>query len=119
MAASFAAAFAAGAASVVLTGSDIPGLGSGPVRAAFQKLETAPVVLGPAADGGYYLIGLREPHPPLFEGIPWSTGRVLAQTKERARAQELEVVTLPQLYDVDTATDYKRWRAARTADDQT
>jgi rSAM/selenodomain-associated transferase 1 len=115
MAASLTQAFDRGAVSVVLTGSDIPGLDSTLVRAAFQTLETVPVVLGPAADGGYYMIGTRAPNVPLFEGIAWSTERVLEQTTVLARAQGLEVAYLPQLYDVDTIVEYERWRAARSA----
>jgi rSAM/selenodomain-associated transferase 1 len=61
------------------------------------------IVLGPATDGGYYLIGLKRPHPGLFEGISWSTDQVLSQTLERARELELPVVTLPVWYDVDDA----------------
>lgn len=115
MAASFARAFGRGAASVVLTGSDIPGLDSTFVRMAFQKLEAAPVVLGPAADGGYYLIGMRAPHACLFEGVTWSTDRTLAQTEALAHAQGLEIAHLSQLYDIDTRTEYERWRAARAS----
>jgi uncharacterized protein len=62
------------------------------------------VVLGPASDGGYYLIGLKQPHRRLFEGIAWSTERVLRQTVERARSIALDVVTLAPWYDVDDAT---------------
>lgn len=61
------------------------------------------VVLGPAADGGYYLIGLKRAHRRLFEGIAWSTERVFGQTVERAQSIGLEVVTLPCWYDVDDA----------------
>jgi rSAM/selenodomain-associated transferase 1 len=118
MSASFARAFDRGAASVVLTGSDVPGLNSTLIRSAFQKLETAPVVLGPAADGGYYLIGMRQRHASasLFEGIAWSTDRVLAQTEVLAHAQGLKVAHLSPLYDIDTITEYRRWRAARVPD---
>jgi rSAM/selenodomain-associated transferase 1 len=112
MAASFARAFARGAESVVLTGSDIPGLDSKLVHTAFHMLETSPTVLGPAADGGYYLIGTRVPNASLFEEIAWSTDCVLAQTKALAYAQGLTVAYLPQLYDMDTISEYKRWRAA-------
>ncbi|MBN1812734.1 MAG: TIGR04282 family arsenosugar biosynthesis glycosyltransferase [Anaerolineae bacterium] len=115
MAASFAQAFDRGAASVVLTGSDIPGLDSTLVRTAFQTLEAAPVVLGPATDGGYYLIGMRTPCASLFEGVAWSTDRTLAQTEALARAQGLEVATLSTLYDIDTRTEYERWRVARAS----
>jgi uncharacterized protein len=61
------------------------------------------VVLGPAVDGGYYLIGLKRPHRRLFEDIAWSTERVFGQTIERATSIGLEVVTLPCWYDVDDA----------------
>ncbi len=62
------------------------------------------VVLGPALDGGYYLIGLKQPHRRLFEDIAWSTERVFHQTVERAQSIALDVVTLPVWYDVDDAT---------------
>jgi rSAM/selenodomain-associated transferase 1 len=111
MKASFKQAFEQGAGPVVLTGSDIPGLDSKLVRTAFTELEAAPLILGPANDGGYYLIGMREPHAFLFEGIAWSTERVLAQTTALARAQGLEIAYLPQLFDVDNVSEYEHWRA--------
>ena len=113
MAASTAHAFALGAKSVILTGSDIPKLDSQIVRTAFQKLETTPIVLGPAADGGYYLIGTRAPNAALFEGIAWSTDRVLVETEARIRAQGLTAAYLPGLCDLDAIAEYERWRAAR------
>jgi uncharacterized protein len=61
------------------------------------------VVLGPATDGGYYLIGLKHPHRHLFHDIDWSTDRVYQQTVERAASIGLELVTLPAWYDVDDA----------------
>ena len=61
------------------------------------------VVLGPATDGGYYLIGLKHPHRELFQNIDWSTERVYRQTAERAAGIGLELVTLPAWYDVDDA----------------
>lgn len=61
------------------------------------------VVLGPASDGGYYLIGLKRPHKGLFDDIAWSTERVFRQTVERAASLGLDVVTLPTWYDVDDA----------------
>jgi rSAM/selenodomain-associated transferase 1 len=64
------------------------------------------VVLGPAIDGGYYLIGLKADHPPLFEGIPWSTADVLSATLERAREIALAVHTLPTWYDIDDADSF-------------
>ena len=109
MAASFARAFAAGAERVVLTGSDIPDLDGGIVRAAFAMLENSPVVIGPSHDGGYYLLGLRAPGAPVFDGIAWSTGAVLAQTEALACAADLPLAYLPILADLDTVEDYRAW----------
>ena len=109
MAASFEQAFAAGADAVVLTGSDIPGLDSETVRAAFDALNTSEVVIGPSSDGGYYLIGMRALCAALFEGIEWSSERVLAQTEAVARDHGLLVTRLPELHDVDTAEELDRW----------
>ncbi|MCP4543427.1 MAG: glycosyltransferase [Chloroflexi bacterium] len=110
MAASFAQAFTAGAEIVVLTGSDIPGLDSQIVRMAFRALETAPVAIGPASDGGYYLIGMRAPNICLFEEIEWSSDRVLTQTETLVKAQGLDIAYLPEQFDIDTAEEFERWR---------
>jgi rSAM/selenodomain-associated transferase 1 len=93
----------AGFHSVCLINSDSPTLPSSLLREAAVALQ-APgdrVALGPATDGGYYLIGLKRAHRRLFEGISWSTPEVLGQTLERARELALEVHLLPEWYDVD------------------
>lgn len=72
----------------------------------------ADVVLGPAEDGGYYLIGVRALHRGLFEGIPWSSPGVLDATLARARAAGLRSVCLPTWFDVDTPEDLARLHAA-------
>lgn len=110
LAASFGQAFAAGAEAVVVTTSDTPGLDGRLVDAAFRALEGAPVVIGPAADGGYYLIGMRAPGAPLFEGVAWGSERVLAQTRALAGAQGLVVASLPERFDVDTLEELERWQ---------
>ncbi|MDX9954225.1 MAG: TIGR04282 family arsenosugar biosynthesis glycosyltransferase [Anaerolineae bacterium] len=110
MAASFAQAFAAGAERAVLTGSDIPGLNGDIIQAAFTALENDPAVIGPAHDGGYYLLGLRAPGAPVFGGIAWSTGAVRAQTEALIRAAGLTLSYLPALTDLDTLEDYATWR---------
>ncbi len=95
---------------VVVMGTDCPDLRASQLEAAFEELVTHDLVLGPARDGGYYLIGLRRPIPRLFHGIPWGTHRVLAQTLERAGG--LRVSQLEALDDVDTPADLARWRAS-------
>jgi glycosyltransferase A (GT-A) superfamily protein (DUF2064 family) len=68
------------------------------------------LVTGPAADGGYYLIGMRAPGAPLFEGVAWGSERVLARTRALARAQGLVVASLPERFDVDTLEGFERWQ---------
>ena len=104
----FAAGFAHDAPAVLAIGGDCPALDGVLLQAAAQALANADVVLGPAVDGGYYLIGLRAPCPALFAGIPWSTDAVLAETRGRIRRQKLTVLDLPVLEDVDDATSWLR-----------
>jgi len=101
---------AAGYGGACLVNADSPTLPTSILIEAAEALR-APgdrVVLGPAADGGYYLIGLKRPHRRLFEDIAWSTDRVFRQTVERAAGIDLDVVTLPTWYDVDDAASL-RW----------
>ncbi len=94
-----------GAGTAVLVGSDSPTLPPAYVEQAFAALETADVVLGPATDGGYYLIGLRQVVPDeIFQGIDWGGHVVLGQTLERLPA-ECSLALLPPWYDVDTLAD--------------
>lgn len=94
----------AGATSVVLIGSDLPGIERASVSAAFDALadDTGALVLGPAADGGYYLIGATRV-PPVFDGIEWGSHRVLERTRTVAARAGLRVVLLGISEDVDTA----------------
>jgi len=100
-----AAAFRAGAKQVVLIGTDCPGLDADRLHAAFQALQRSDIVLGPAFDGGYYLIGLSGHHPALFAGIDWGTEHVLRQTLAKIRASRFRVHLLPMLADVDHPED--------------
>jgi rSAM/selenodomain-associated transferase 1 len=94
----------------VLVGTDCPSLTRTDIDTACrQLLAGTDVVLGPATDGGYYLVGLRQPHPELFTGISWGRGEVLAQTLARARQQALQVYLLPRRDDLDTPADYRRF----------
>jgi rSAM/selenodomain-associated transferase 1 len=108
MAAAAAWAFGRGDERVVLVGTDVPGLGRAHVRAALQALDQHDLVLGPAMDGGYYLIALRRPQPELFEGIAWSTRAVFEATLARARRLGLRVTRLSSLGDIDTLEDLER-----------
>lgn len=96
---------AAGYGGACLVNADSPTLPTSLLVDAIDALR-APgdrVVLGPAVDGGYYLIGLKQPHARLFEDISWSTEHVFRQTVERAASIGLAVVRLPPWYDVDDA----------------
>jgi rSAM/selenodomain-associated transferase 1 len=97
--------FRMGIESVVVLGSDLPDLPPRLLRAALDALRehSNRIVLGPAADGGYYLIGMNHPHPELFERIDWSTDRVLEQTQDAARRLGLPVVLLDPWTDLDDA----------------
>ncbi|TFG70393.1 MAG: glycosyltransferase [Anaerolineales bacterium] len=110
MAASFQQAFQKGAQAVVLTGSDILGLNRSIIKRAFSTLEIHPGVIGPAPDGGYYLIGMQAPGCNLFNDITWSTQDVLAQTKNLAHEQNLNLIHLPTLKDMDDSDEYWAWR---------
>ena len=106
LAATFATLCGRGVRAVVAVGTDTPTLPLAFVREAFARLdEGADVVLGPADDGGYYLIGLRRLHQSLFEDIPWSTARVFADTADRVERAGLNLATLPGWRDVDTFAD--------------
>lgn len=108
------------AASVMALGSDHPSLPVQAVHRAFELLEEgADVVLGPAEDGGYYLIALRAAavSPRLFEGIAWSTDRVFRETLARCSELGLRLDLLPEASDVDTPDDLRRLAARMAADD--
>ncbi len=97
---------------IALLAGDAPGLPAPIVEGAFAALADAPSALGPAEDGGYYLIAMRAPQPALFPpGIAWGTGEVAAQTYAAAAAAGLAMATLPTWYDIDTAADLGRLHA--------
>ena len=92
---------------VLIVGADVPSLPLDHYTQALAQLEKHDVALGPALDGGYYLIGLNKPAPGLFEGIPWSTDRVLSVTRDKAAGLGLSVGLLPEWRDIDTIDDLK------------
>ena len=95
----------------VYRGTDIPTLTARYVEEALNALAEFDLVLGPVDDGGYCLIAMREPHPAVFDRIPWSTPRVLSETLDAARRLSLTVALREPLWDVDDAHDLQRWRA--------
>jgi uncharacterized protein len=106
----FGELFARGYTRVVAIGSDLPTLPARYVEQAFDRLRdrSGAIVVGPAIDGGYYLIGLREAAPELFDAIPWSTRGVLAATRQAAEKLNLVVHLTPEWYDVDEPADLDR-----------
>ena len=98
-------ALANGSRSAVVMDSDSPTLPAAYISQAFQLLKAADVVLGPTRDGGYYLIGLKQPQPHLLRRVQMSTPRVLEDTLALAKASGLVVSLLPAWYDVDTIAD--------------
>jgi uncharacterized protein len=112
MAAAFGELFGEGAERVVVIGADTPTLPWDRVPRALGALGASDVVIGPATDGGYYLVGLRSAAWPLagalFQGIRWSTGTVLRVTRDRAADARLDVHLLPEWYDVDVWADLRR-----------
>jgi uncharacterized protein len=94
---------------VAVIGADSPTLPASYVRRALDRLVRADAALGPAEDGGYYLIATRVHLPAgLFARMPWSTARVMRETMRRAAEAGLRVAVLPRAYDVDDASDLRR-----------
>ncbi len=107
MADAFHQAFASGASKAVIIGSDCPGLTGVALQEAFDHLDDADFVLGPTPDGGYYLLGMKQPAPALFQGIAWSTAGVCAETLRKMEELRLSCALLPALMDVDTEEDWR------------
>jgi rSAM/selenodomain-associated transferase 1 len=109
----FDAAFASGNQRVVVIGTDCPELDEPLLAQAFGALEQSDLVLRPARDGGYYLIGLNRSAPGLFRGIPWGSEQVLSATWSCAAGLGLRHTLLPPLDDVDRPTDLPVWERVR------
>jgi rSAM/selenodomain-associated transferase 1 len=109
MANAFARSFESGMEKVVLIGTDCPRLQSNHLNQAFEALTHSDLVVGPATDGGYYLIGMNRRADYLFEGISWSTSQVLSQTLNVASQHGLTTTLLHELDDIDTQEDWQRY----------
>ncbi len=101
----FVQLFAAGYQHVIIIGSDCPDLQASHVQQAFGALAAHDAVIGPAADGGFYLLGMRQMHSNLFRNKSWSTEKVFAETIADLRDAGLSYAVLPQLRDVDEVAD--------------
>jgi len=100
--------FTADVAKIVIIGIDCPDLDAAIIKQAVAKLKHQDLVLGPAEDGGYYLIGLRSCLPELFQGIDWGTDMVLKQTVSIAKKTGLNIYYLPMFNDLDTPEDIEK-----------
>lgn len=116
MAQAFQTAFYSGVKAAIIIGTDCPELTDVLLTEAFQALQQTDLVLGPATDGGYYLIGLRRMVPELFKTIAWSTDRVFQQTVDIASRLNLSLTTLPTLTDVDRPDDLPVWERFSISD---
>ena len=106
----FKATFVAGSNHAIGIGTDVPEISSILLRQAYQNLDNHDIVLGPAADGGYYLIGMNTLHPELFVGVDWGTEHVYEQTRKICTHLDLRVAELPMLNDVDRPEDLNTLR---------
>ncbi len=116
MADAFETVFSFGHAKVLVAGTDVPGLTQGHLRQALAALDRSDLALGPARDGGYYLLGQKKHHPELFSGLPWSHPSLLARTLDRAAQLGLAAALLESLEDVDDAPSLARSGLARGTD---
>jgi len=96
-------------AKAIIIGSDCASLTPTIIENAFELLDVYDYVIGPASDGGYYLLAMKEPRPELFQGISWSTDQVLSQTIERIKKRGQSYSLLPELSDIDRAEDWAKY----------
>lgn len=111
LARAFVEAFDRGARKVAVIGTDTPWMGRAAIEMALESLESAEVALGPARDGGYYLLASRRPWPALFRGIPWGTAETLNATRRALERERLPYRLLSMDFDLDRAEDLQRARA--------
>jgi rSAM/selenodomain-associated transferase 1 len=105
---SFKSGFDEGYKNIVIIGSDCPDVTPAIIEKAFEELRKYDVVIGPSLDGGYYLLGMKKMYGELFNGIEWSTERVMEQTLAKADNLSLSISRLPDLNDIDTIEDLKK-----------
>lgn len=100
---------------VIIIGSDCPGISRKIIGDGFKMLEDKEVVIGPAEDGGYYLLGMNKYHPFLFEDLKWGTSSVFSDTLGKIKSHRLDHGLLPELVDIDEKKDLKLsgWKAGQ------
>lgn len=108
-------AFQKGFQRCIIVGTDVPDVSGDLIRNAIDSLETVDLVIGPARDGGYYLLGMRTHRPEVFQEIVWSSGTVLMDTLGTARRLGMSSILLPELIDLDTEGDLQAWLHSKTA----
>ena len=101
----FSTLFKEGYNQVVIIGSDCPELTTAIIEDAFEMVKQNDLVIGPANDGGYYLLGMKKLYPQLFKNVQWSTEKVLAKTLAASTSAGLSCSLLPQLTDIDIEAD--------------
>lgn len=101
----FREVFIKGYKKVLIIGTDCPGINKGILEESFCQLDQQDISLGPALDGGYYLIGMKKAHASLFQSIPWSTNKVFERTLEKLHGMNLTFSVLPTLRDIDDWDD--------------
>ena len=94
---------------VIIIGTDCPQINVNLLLEAFNKLSQSDLVIGPSNDGGYYLLGMNDFHPLLFDDIRWSSDEVFRKTEKKAIENELSLSVMPELIDIDTEDDLKNW----------
>lgn len=104
--------FLLGYKKIIIIGSDCLELSASLIEEAFILLKESDVVIGPAKDGGYYLLGMRAMHGFIFENKSWSTSSVFNQTMNELQQHQLTVSLLPQLNDIDTAADWQQSKSS-------
>jgi uncharacterized protein len=117
MTVAFHEAFGHGSERVLLIGSDCPGITCSILEQSLDALRNHDVAFGPAADGGYYLVGLKRIYPPLFSGLTWGTAEVLGRTLDIARGMNLSTFLTTRLRDVDRPEDIGVWENAKDSEE--
>jgi uncharacterized protein len=110
--------FKKGFKKIVIIGTDCPEINADILLKSFEELSNSDIVIGPSSDGGYYLLGMKMQHPFLFEGIEWSSDRVLSETLVKIKEKNLILFQLPELNDIDTEEDLRLWLSKTNSENE-